>query len=98
MSNAQRFFAKVGRSIPGVEALSGAIAGSIVQRLLGFWVMWHLAGGLEPLIEAGWLSRSTVYRQRGQFHRVLGTDVDVFWPEAVAFFVAERARVARESV
>lgn len=93
--NARDLMATIGKAA-GLEPAAGVIAGRFVQRLLGFWVMWHLAGGLEPLIERGWVSRSGVYRQRGEFHKVMGTEVENFWPEAIAFFQSERERLSRE--
>lgn len=82
MSDAQKFFAGVGRAA-GLEQPAAFAAGYVVQRLLGFWVMWHLAGGLEPLLaEKRWLARSWVYRQRAQFHQVMGVEVEYFWQEA----------------
>ena len=87
------FFEKVGRSIPGMEAPAGEVAGHTVQHLLGFWVLWHMAGGLEPLIAQGVISRAGVYGQRLKFHQVMHVPVENFWPEAVAFMASERARV-----
>jgi hypothetical protein len=90
MSEAQKFFAGIGRAA-GLEQPAAFAAGYVVQRLLGFWVMWHLAGGLEPLLgEKGWLSRSWVYRQRSQFHQVMRVEVENFWPEAAAVLAKGR--------
>ena len=88
------FWAEIGRAVPGLEALAGEVAGHTVQHLLGFWVLWHTAGGLEPLIAQGVISRAGVYGQRSKFHQVMHIEVEQFWPEAVAFMAAERVRVA----
>jgi hypothetical protein len=85
-------FQRIGESAPGLSRAAGLIAGAQVQKLLGFWLMWHIAGGLEPLIARRWLSRAGVYAQRALFRRVMGVEVENFWPEAVAFMVAERER------
>ena len=91
------FWAEVGRAIPGVEAVAGEVAGQTVEHLLGFWVLWHATGGLEPLIAQKVISRSSVYGQRSQFHRIMKVEVENFWPEAVAFMAAERARGLAEA-
>jgi hypothetical protein len=88
------FWAEVGRAIPGLEAVAGEVAGQTVEHLLGFWVLWHTTGGLEPLIGQKVISRSSVYSQRSQFHRIMHVEVENFWPEAVAFMAAERVRLS----
>jgi len=92
MRKSKAFWAEVGRAIPGLEFVAGEVAGQTVQHLLGFWVLWHTAGGLEPLIAQKVIGRSTVYRQRSDFHRIMHVEVENFWPEAVAFMAAERGR------
>lgn len=88
------FWAKVGKGI-GLEPLAKDVAGSVIQRLLGFWVMWHLAGGnAEALLKSGWVARSGMYRMRSEFHHRMGVEVEVFWPEAIAFIESERVRFA----
>ena len=82
-----------GRTIPGLEFVAGEAAGHTVQHLLGFWVLWHTAGGLEPLIAQGVISRAGVYGQRSTFHRVMHVEVENFWPEMVAVMAAARERV-----
>ena len=86
----REFFEKVGRAVPGMEAVAGEVAGFTVQRLLGFWVLWHTAGGLEPLIAQGVISRAGVYAQRSQFHRVMHVEVEHFWPAAAAVLAKGR--------
>jgi hypothetical protein len=85
---------KVGKAM-GLEPLAKDIAGGVIQRLLGFWVMWHLAGGdAGSLVETGWVNRSSMYRLRSEFHKRMGVEVEVFWPEAIAFIESERVRFA----
>lgn len=91
--SARDFAAKVGKGI-GLEPLAKEVAGATIERMVGYWVMWHLAGGFDALLAKGWLSRSAVYRSRNEFRRFMGVDVEAFWPEAVAFFEAERKRMA----
>jgi len=57
------------------------VAGTKTQRLLGFWFMWHAAGGLKPLLATGWIARSGIYAQQGEFAQVFGCPVDDFLPE-----------------
>ena len=57
------------------------VAGVKTQRLLGFWFMWHAAGGLKPLLATGWIARSGIYAQQGEFAQVFGCSVDDFMPE-----------------
>ena len=87
------FWVEVGRAIPGLESVASEVAGHTVQHLLGFWVLWHTAGGFEPLMAQGILSKSSVYHLRSQFHRIMHVEVENFWPEAVAFMAAERVKV-----
>jgi hypothetical protein len=86
------FWVEIGRAVPGLERVAGEVAGQTVEHLLGFWVLWHTAGGLEPLIAQKVIGRSSVYRQRSDFHRIMHVEVEQFWPEAVAFMASERAR------
>jgi hypothetical protein len=88
------FWAGVGRAVPGLELVAGEVAGQTVEHLLGFWVLWHTAGGLEQLIALKVIGRSSVYRQRSEFHRIMHVEVESFWPEAVSFMAAERARAS----
>jgi len=86
------FWAEVGRKIPGLESVAGEVAGHTVQHLLGFWVLWHTAGGLEPLIAQKVLGRSSIYHLRNEFHRILKVEVENFWPEQAACLAAAQAR------
>ena len=92
-TRARDFFASVGRRA-GLEPVAAAISGAVVQKLLGFWVMWHLAGGFDGLMAKGWTSRTAIYRSRAEFHRFMGMEVEAFWPEAIAFIESERKRLA----
>lgn len=76
--------AQVGGMLPGVEAVSRQWAGSKVTKLLGFWLMWHMLGGLRGLIDLGAYTTSSAYRIRGEFVEVFGLDVEEFWPQFAA--------------
>lgn len=72
------------RVLPGVAPVADSIALSTVQRLLGFWLMWHIAGGMQAGLDAGFWSKASAYRLRDEFQSVFGTDVDEFLPELSA--------------
>jgi hypothetical protein len=80
---------------PITEPVAGRVAGHMVERLLGFWLMWQFYGGADGIIGAGVLARTTVYRQRVEFQHVYGMDVSEFLPDvAQAIKQAAQARVA----
>lgn len=68
-------------ALPGVRLVSEGIARQTIQRLLGFWLMWHMFGGLQAGIDAGAFGRSGAYRQREEFELIFGTPIDEFMPE-----------------
>lgn len=70
---------------PLVEPLARKMAATVIQRLTGFWTIWHVYGGDSPRVqrETG-LSRSSVYRSRDEFARVFGVDVEDWHPEIAA--------------
>ena len=65
---------------PVLDPASKRVAGHVVERLLGFWLMWQFYGGMDGLIASGVLARTTVYRQRAEFHAVFHVDVADFQP------------------
>lgn len=70
-------------NLPGVKAATQGVAWNTVQRLMGFWVMWHLFGGLDAVL-AGGMPSSSAYRNRTDFRRVFKVDVEDFLPELAA--------------
>lgn len=74
---------------PIMEPLAKGISISMVSRLMGFFVSWHLFGGFEGLKSAGW-SRVTIWKNRGQFEHAFGVQVEDAWPELAAAVVAMR--------
>ena len=50
---------------------------TVVEDMIGFWVMWHLYGGFEGLEEFG-MHKSTIWRKVARFRRVTGQHPDVF--------------------
>ena len=64
-----------------VRPVAKRYAGHKVQRLLGFWVLWHSHGNMSALVASGILSRSGAYTQRAEFLRVFGVNVEDWHPE-----------------
>jgi hypothetical protein len=61
------------------------MAATVIQRLTGFWTIWHVYGGdLGRVQRETGLSRSLVYRSREEFVRVFGVQVDDWHPEIAA--------------
>ena len=56
-------------------------AGHKIQRLLGYWVLWHAMGGRDGLLKAQMLSRPGEWSQRSEFRAVFGVEVQDFMPE-----------------
>lgn len=81
----------IGGAIPGVSALSRGIARSSVQRLLGFWMMWHMYGGREGIFAKRVMLSSTYYRQESEFRAVFGQDVSE-WAPGLAAALREAGR------
>ena len=71
--------------ILSVEPFAKGVARQTVQRLMGFWLMWHLYGcegdNVQPLIDRGVMAKSTAYRQKVEFYAVFGETVDAFLPD-----------------
>ncbi len=90
--SAKRKSSRAGRVWDGYMALvepmllpaAEEVSRHAVQHLVGFWVLFHLAGDLDEMIAAGLSSRSSAYRNRREFLRVFGTDVDDFLPDLAA--------------
>jgi hypothetical protein len=57
--------------------------GHRIQRMVGFWVLWHMFGGQEALEASGRWSRGGIYRQRQEFRETFNCDVDNWETEAV---------------
>jgi hypothetical protein len=49
----------------------------MVEDMIGFWVMWHLYGGFEGLIEFG-MHKSTIWRKVSRFRKMTGEHPDVY--------------------
>lgn len=89
--------AQLAGMIPGVEVVADGVARGTVQRLLGFWVLWHLYGGLEGIVSSRVGTRPSAYRQRTEFQHVFGLDVSEFAPEAASALVAQVAAAGPRS-
>jgi len=69
---------------PVVAPAGRKYAGHKIQRLLGYWVLWHTMGGSEGLLKAQMMSRVGEWNQRTEFREVFGVEVQDFAPEAAA--------------
>ena len=83
----------IGGMLPGVDAVATGVARGTVQRLIGFWALWHMYGSIEALISTGTMSSSSVYRQRGEFEDVFGVDVSLWAPD-LASAIRESVRTS----
>jgi hypothetical protein len=59
------------------------VAGHQVQRLLGFWVLWHMMGGVEGVRLVG-LPDNSIRRTRKEFEQVFNHKVEDFLPPLAA--------------
>lgn len=73
-----------------LRPLAGQSPGHTIQRLLGFWMIWHTFGDLHAIVAAGMLKRDGVYRSRADFLKVFGCNVEDFNPELAAVIVGQR--------
>jgi hypothetical protein len=69
------------------------VATNTLQRLVGFWVMWHLMGERDGLRAIGYQDKA-IQRSRKEFQHAFGMSVDEFWPEAVELIRAEALKEA----
>lgn len=72
--------------VPVIGAALRRVAGHKVQRLLGFWVVWHSFGSSRLLVDSGIMARSTEHLQRQEFREVFGCEVWELWPEEAKHF------------
>jgi hypothetical protein len=70
-----------GRNRSGEDASSGEAVPDVAQRAMerseniGFWVVWHQAGGFKALEHAGW-HRTTIFRKLRRFRATFGVHPD----------------------
>lgn len=81
MLNVVKEYEAVIRKVFGPVA--GQIAGHTLQRLLGFWCVWHLMGGADGARVLG-ISDRQIQRTRREFVEAFGSDVADFLPEVAA--------------
>lgn len=66
---------------PLVRPFAQKVAGHQIQRLMGYWFLWHYFGGKKALLDMGMLTEPSEKRQRRQFRQTFGVEVDDFFPE-----------------
>src|SRR4051812_27069059 len=62
---------------PVIEPAVAPLARTAVEALVGFWVLWHLYGGFEGLLNFGY-HRTTIFRKVKRFRVVFGQHPDEF--------------------
>jgi hypothetical protein len=63
--------------IPILEPGANAVAREWVADMVGFWVLWHLYGGFDNLVEFGF-HPATLYRKINRFRIAFGQHPDEF--------------------
>lgn len=70
-----------------IEPMATQIAGHSVQRLLGFWVLWHMMGGSSRGVQLVGIGERQIQRTKREFLVAFGCDVSEFLPELAAEIV-----------
>ena len=88
-------------AFPGIKQALRGYASAKLFDLLGFWVMWRLAGGFDGMQKSVGMSRSGVFRRVALFREVFGEHPDVYeFPgitiDPVAFVTGMAERQARK--
>lgn len=66
---------------------------AVMERSIGFAMMWHNLGGDKGLAEHG-ITRSTLYSRKAEFKKIYGFPVEEFEPTSA---YNEAKRVAAEA-
>lgn len=61
-----------------VKAYNRSVAAKQVSELVGFWVLWHLYGGFEGMVDRIGMHPTTVWRKVKRFRTVFHQHPDVF--------------------
>jgi len=91
-----RYASAVNRSpmSPYLQQVLKPYGATAAADMVGFWVVWHLEGGFEGLLELG-MSRATIYRKVKRFRQITGTHPDEFTMPGVTLDVGEYLRQKR---
>ena len=84
----------IGGAIPGVKPVAKGIARQTVQRLIGFWFLWHLYGAgedIQRLVRGDLMSQASAYRQKVEFYSCFGVPVEDFLPDLAKMIRAYQA-------
>ena len=73
---------------PVLRPVARRVAATQVADLMGFWIMWHLHGGFEGLVEFG-MHPSTVWRKVNKFRTAFKVHPDEFELPGVGINVGE---------
>lgn len=84
---------------PAVTPFARKVATKQINDLFGFWLLWHICGGFEGLVERAGMHPSTVWRKVKRFRMVFGQHPDEFEMPGVELKVEDYwAWVARKNV
>jgi len=83
-------------ALPLLEPSIAHVANTMTVDLVGFWVMWHLQGGFEGLVEFG-MHPSTVWRRVKRFRMAFGMHPDEYRLPGVPVDPREFWEAARRS-
>jgi hypothetical protein len=82
---------------PWLKRVNRPQAGRAAVDLVGFWVMWHLAGGFDGVQQATSMSRAAMYRRIALFREVFGEHPDVFRMPGVTIDLSTAVRATDEA-
>jgi hypothetical protein len=72
---------------PMIEPWAQRASSAVVQRLLGYWMMWaSYPGGRREIVDLGLMSRAAAYNAEADFRRVFGIPVEDFDPSMLQRF------------
>ncbi|MGD9702503.1 MAG: hypothetical protein AB7Q42_09710 [Acidimicrobiia bacterium] len=62
---------------PMLDPMAKRYGASVVNELLGFWLLWHLHGGFEGIESLG-MGRTTIFRKIKRFRQLFGVHPDEY--------------------
>lgn len=67
---------------PLIQPAVAPVARTMVADLIGFWVVWHLHGGFQGMLDLGY-HRATIYRKINRFRKVFKVHPDEFTMDGI---------------
>jgi hypothetical protein len=90
---------------PVAEPLARRYGAGVITDLVGFWMLWHVYGGFDGLLNYG-MPRTTIFRKVKRFRQLFGShpdehefpgitiDVEAYWAGAAEAEVERKRKVA----